>query len=374
MWPEDNGADGAVAARVFRLLVVGPVPPPAGGMASQTRELVDLWLSSGVEATLLPVNPPYRPAWLGRIPYLRALCRLPLYLVGLWRTARPADCIHIMANSGWSWFLFAVPALMIARLRGLPVVVNYRGGRAGVFLRRFQFMVRPTLRLASALVVPSGFLRSVFGEHGLQSDVIPNMVDVERFTWREPSATTLQAPHVVVTRNLESIYDIPTALHAFARLHRRFPHARLTVAGTGSKRGELGRLARDLGLGRSVHFAGLLDRTEIAALYSSADVMLNTSVVDNMPNALLEALACGVPIVTTPAGGIPWMVTHGETALLVAEGDPQAAAHALQQVLDDRALARSLARRGREFVEGCAWPVVRRQWALLYERIGGGSV
>lgn len=374
MWPEDIGAAGAVTDRALRLVVVGPVPPPAGGMAAQTRQLVSLWRSEGVEAMLLPVNPPYRPAWVGRLRGLRAACRLPYYVAALWRAAGRASCFHVMANSGWSWFLFAVPAMAVARLRRLPVVVNYRGGRAAGFLGRFGTLVRPTLSLASALVVPSGFLQSVFGEHGLTPQIIPNAVDVERFPWREPAAATPAAPHLVITRNLERIYDIATALRAFARLRQDFPHARLTVAGTGPEREALGRLAAELDLGGSVSFAGRLDRAQIAALYAEADVMLNTSVVDNMPNALLEALACGVPVITTAAGGIPWIVSDGESALLVPQGDPDATACAVARVLEDRVLARTLAERGREVALGYAWPVVRRQWAVLYEDIGGGSV
>ncbi|MDN5870622.1 MAG: glycosyltransferase family 4 protein [Nitrococcus sp.] len=374
VWRNRVGSVEAVSERALRLVVVGPVPPPAGGMATQTRQLVRLWQSEGVDAMLLPVNLPYRPAWIGRWRGLRAALRLPYYVAALWRAAGQASCFHVMANSGWSWFLFAVPALAVARLRRRSIVVNYRGGQAGVFLRRFGTLVRPTLRCASVLVVPSGFLQSVFGEHGLQSQTIPNVVDVDSFRWREPDSAMPEAPHVVITRNLERIYDIPTALRAFGRLCRRFPHARLTIAGTGPEREVLYALTRELGLSERVCFAGRLDREQIAALYAKADVMLNTSLIDNMPNALLEALACGVPIVTTAAGGIPWMVTDGETALLVPESDPGAAAEALQRVLEDRALASRLALRGRAVAESCTWPAVRRQWAMLYDRIGGGSV
>ena len=371
VWSDDTRAAGGVAERALRLVVVGPVPPPAGGMAGQTQQLVSLWCSEGVDATLLPVNPPYQLRWIGRIRGLRAMYRLPRYVSALWRAARQADCFHIMANSGWSWFLFALPALTVARVRRVPVVVNYRGGQAAAFLARFGMLVRPAMRLADALIVPSGFLQSVFEGHGLRPGVIPNAVDVERFRWREPSATIPEAPHVIVTRNLEPLYDIPTALRAFSHLRLGFPRARLTVAGDGPERGSLDRLAAELGLGESVRFTGRLDREQIIALYAEADVMLNTSIVDNMPNSLLEAFAAGVPVVTTAAGGIAWMVCDGKTALVVSEGDYTAAARAMERVLEDRALTRELACQGRQAALGYAWPVIRRQWADLYTQIGG---
>ncbi|MFC6668999.1 glycosyltransferase [Marinobacterium aestuariivivens] len=96
-------------------------------MANQTAELCRLLEQEGARVTLIAVNPPYRPAWIGRWRGLRALFRLLPYLRTLWRRLGSADVVHLMANSGWSWYLFATPAIWIACLRGTPVVVNYRG-------------------------------------------------------------------------------------------------------------------------------------------------------------------------------------------------------------------------------------------------------
>ena len=128
-----------------RILLVGPLPPPAGGMANQTRQLAELLRSEGVLVELVQTNTAYRPAWLGRIQVLRALARLLPYLWHLLLAAGRNDSMHLMANSGWSWHLLAAPALVVARLRGLPVVVNYRGGGAAAFLARSAWIVRPVM-------------------------------------------------------------------------------------------------------------------------------------------------------------------------------------------------------------------------------------
>jgi hypothetical protein len=107
--------------------LVGPLPPPAGGMANQTRQLAELLRSAQADVSLVQSNAPYRPAWAGRVPVLRALFRLVPYLLRLWRAAGRSDVLHVMANSGWSWHLFAAPAIWVARWRQVPVVVNYRG-------------------------------------------------------------------------------------------------------------------------------------------------------------------------------------------------------------------------------------------------------
>ena len=104
-------------------------------MANQTRQLARLLEAEGCSVTVVRTNAPYRPAWIGRVRGVRALFRLVPYIISLWRAMRgQSDLAHVMANSGWAWHLFAAPAIRIAALRGVPVVVNYRGGEAAPFL------------------------------------------------------------------------------------------------------------------------------------------------------------------------------------------------------------------------------------------------
>ncbi len=347
--------------------VVGPLPPPSGGMANQCEQLLRLLHGEGVPVLHVNSNAPYRPALAGRVPVLRAAVRLAAYLPALWRQLGRADVVHLFANSGWAWHLLAAPALLVARLRHVPVIVNYRGGEAAAFLARTRTPVAAQLRTAAMRVVPSGFLREVFAQHGLDAEVIPNIVDLARFRPR-PAREFGAAPHLIVTRNLEPIYDIPTALRAFAIVRRRFAQARLTVAGSGPERQALQALAAELGLADAVHFAGRIDNADIAALYASADLMLNASTVDNMPISILEALASGVPVVSTRAGGIPHLVEHEATALLVGVGDAEGLAAAALRLLTDRALAARLAERGVHEAARYAWPAVWPLWQRAYRR------
>jgi glycosyltransferase involved in cell wall biosynthesis len=114
-------------------------------------------------------------------------------------------------------------------------------------------------------VTPSAFLQRVFARHGLDATIVPNIVDLSRFH-PLPRPPFGDAPHLVVTRNLEPIYDIPTALRAFAIVRNTFAQARLTVAGSGPELGRLQALAGGLGLGSCVHFCGRIDNAAMAAL------------------------------------------------------------------------------------------------------------
>jgi glycosyltransferase involved in cell wall biosynthesis len=216
-------------------------------------------------------------------------------------------------------------------------------------------------------VTPSVYLRRVFSKYGLDAEVIPNIIDLSRFgpgPIHRPGAR----PHLIVTRNLEPIYDIPTALRAFARIRKSYPSAQLTVAGSGTELPALQRLAADLGVAEAVVFPGRIDNARIFTLYSNADCMLNPSTVDNMPISILEAMASGVPIVSTRAGGIPDLVDDGVTALLVPIGDHAAMAAATLRVLDDPQRANAMRDAGYAAVGHYSWPKIMPQWQSAYRR------
>jgi len=357
----------------LRIALVGPVPPPSGGMANQVLQLTRLLRGEGASVEVVPVNAPYRPAWIGGIPGLRAAARLVPYTVALRATAARADLVHVLASSGWSWHLFAAPAVWISRGRGVPVVVNYRGGGAGPFLSRAALWVKPTLRRASALVVPSEFLREVFAGFGVAARVVPNVIDAERFAPAAAAATATASvrsgPHVLIARNLEPVYDVATGLRAFRQVREKLPAARLTVAGTGPERARLESLSRELGLGESARFVGRIENEEMPEFYREADIMLNPSLADNMPISILESLASGVPVVTTNAGGIPRLVRHEETALLVSPGDASAMAAAILRLWSDREGSARQARAGVALAKEYTWAQVGQRWAAVYREV-----
>ena len=356
----------------LQLGLVGPVPPPNGGMAMQTQQLARLLASEGVAVSLLATNGPYRPAIAGRLPVVRALFRLIPFLFDLWRLMGKVDVVHLMANSGWSWQLHSAPALWLGWLRSTPVVVNYRGGEAQPYFQRSFRRVKPSLNKAADIVVPSGYLQAVFQQFGQHTRVIPNIIDRDLFhppAHKHPalnSTPDAQTFTLVITRNLEPIYGIDTAISAFAQAYADDPALRLRIAGSGPSENALKALAQELGVEKAVSFEGRLDRDGIVALYGAADAMLNPSTVDNMPNSVLEALACGLPVISTNVGGVPYIVSQRNTALLIPASDAGAMASAIREIRRDRALRETLSRNGLAEVEQYAWPNVRRQWLDLY--------
>jgi len=339
-------------------------------MANQTQQLAALLRAEGIDVRLVRTNEPCRLGWVSGIRGIREIFRFTAYLKHLASLSREVDVLQVMANSGWSWHLRAAPAVVIGRLRGARVIVNYRGGLAREFLSKWGTVVRATLRLANAVVVPSRFLQEVFREHGVRAEIVPNIVDLEIF--RPAGPASAQGVHVVVARNLERLYGIDIAIRAAALLRAEFPGLLVSIAGTGPERVELERLSAQLGLNSIVRFTGGLEVSAVAALYREADIVLNPSRADNTPNALLEAAASGVPIVSTNVGGIPYLVEHGRSAWLVPPENPEALAAGVKLLLQDSALRNELRANGLALARSCSWAAVRPQWLEMYGRNAGG--
>ena len=353
-------------AKPLQLCLVGPVPPPAGGMANQTLQLAELLRSDGAEVELVAVNAPYKPAFVAKVPLLRALFRLFPYLLRLYFAVGRSQVVHIMANSGWSWHLFAAPAIWIAKLRRKPVLLNYRGGHAETFFNKQWRFIRPSIRRCDAIIVPSAFLQQLFARYQLNAVVIPNILDPRLFY---PSAEEPQQLQLIVTRNLEPIYDIATAIRAFALVKQQLPEARLTIAGSGQQLSALQQLCRELNIADAVHFAGRLNLAQIAGLYRSASLMLNSSLVDNSPNSVIEAMACKVAVVSTDVGGLRNLVTDQTDAMLVNAGDVQQMAQAALSLLTDPQKRNAMLANAYQNSQRFHWPAVMAQLQQHYQQL-----
>lgn len=333
-----------------------------GGQGVQARTLVDALRVDGYGVAFVPINPrfPRRLRWVRRIPYLRTLLNQALYLPGLLRLAR-ADVVHVFSASYWSFLLAPVPALLAGRLFGARVVLHYHSGEAADHLDRWGVLVHPWLRLAHVIVVPSDFLAGVFADHGHGTQVVRNVVDLTRFTFKDRRPLR---PRLISTRNLEPYYRVDVVLDAFARVRAEVPDATLVVAGAGSEGPRLQRMAP-----AGVRFVGAVAPQWMPALLADNDIFLNASVVDNQPVSILEAFAAGLPVVSTPTGDIPAMVRDDDTGVIVPPLDAKAMADAVLVLLRNPDRATRLARAARNEIERYTWAAVAEQWASVYEPV-----
>jgi glycosyltransferase involved in cell wall biosynthesis len=348
---------------------VAPSLAILGGPAVQADRLLRAWTTDpDVSAWLVPINPaaPGPLSALQRVKYLRTVVTEACYWPLLFRELRRADIVHVFSASYFSFLLAPWPAVQVARLLGKPVVMNYRSGEAPDHLAR-SAVARRTLAKVDLNVVPSRFLEDVFRGFGIETTIIPNVVDVERFAFRfRPTP----GPHLVSTRNLEPLYNVSCTLRAFGEVQARYPEATLTLVGGGSEELRLRSLAGELGL-RGVTFAGRVPASDIWRAYAEADIYIQTPNIDNMPTSVLEAYASGLPVVSTEAGGVPAILTHDVHGLLTPLDDHHAVAAAVFRLLEEPGLAARLTGAARESCAACTWDHVRGAWLAAYHRVLG---
>jgi glycosyltransferase involved in cell wall biosynthesis len=354
--------------RAIRVCIVVASMDILGGQAIQAQRLLEgLSLEPGVEGELLPINPrlPDPLRLLQRIKYVRTLVTSIAYIASLLVRLPRFDVVHVFSASYFSFVLAPTPAVLIAKLYGKPVLLNYHSGEAEDHLRRWPRTSLPIVRLADRVVVPSDYLVSVFARFGIKAERVVNTVDLSRFRFRERSTLS---PVLLSNRNLERHYNVECTLRAFALIQQQVPEARLMVAGDGSERPRLRELAATLEL-PNVEFLGAVAPERMPALYDRAGIFVNASDVDNQPLSIIEAFASGLPVVTTGAGGIPDMVADGETGLIVSRGDHDAIAEHVIHLLSDNPQARHLALLGREEAHKYTWAAVRREWLRIYSEL-----
>lgn len=352
----------------LRVLIVAPSLDIIGGQSRQAVRLMEgLGREPDLEISFLPHNPrlPRFLRSLQSIKYVRTVVTTLCYIALLLWRVRKYDVIHIFCASYYSYSLSAIPALAISRLYGKKSVLNYRSGEAEDHLENWRTAV-PTLRWADDIVVPSGYLVDVFARYGLRARAIYNIVELDRFTYRERNPLR---PVFLTSRLLEPLYNVPCVLRAFAIIQEKYPEARLTIAADGFLRRDLEALARDLKL-RNAEFIGFVKFDEMPALYDAADIYLSATSIDNMPSSLTESMACGLNVVTTDGGGaIPYIMTNEVTGMIVDRDDHEALAAAAIRLLGDNEFALKLVRNAHESTKKFTWPYIRDQWLNVYREL-----
>ncbi len=248
---------------------------------------------------------------------------------------------------------------LAARLSRRPVILTVHG--LGIFRQKRSASLLPRLgRWAHRVVFVGEWLKKAaddeFGVRPRHARVIHNGVDVSAFRPGGPApelAGELGLPRdslvVGSVGNLREVKDVSTLLRGFAQAVERVPNAVLVLVGDGPERGALEQLVAELGLSERVRFAGA--RSDVARLLPLFDVFALSSKTEGISVALLEAMACGLPVVATRTGGNPEVVTEGQTGRLVPVGAPEELGQALADLLPDAQTRQSYGRRARQRVE-----------------------
>ena len=333
------------------VLFVGAFPGPAA---------LDRYVSGDLALRLQSLG------WRTRVTSRRSgrWTRLWDILIEIWRARGEYEVACIDVFSGPA-FLWAEAAAWSLRRLHKPYVFTLHGGSLPEFAARWPGRVRRLLASAKIVTAPSGYLKQRMAHCCPEIRVIPNPIDISLYPYRERSPAR---PKLIWLRAFHEIYNPVMAVKVVAALSSKYPDIQLTMVGPDKGDGSLQRTQAEVVKARlvqKVRFSGPVQKNEVPRVLSEADIFLNTTNVDNTPVSMIEAMACGLCVITTRAGGTPFLVSEGREGLLVECGDVQAMAEGVVRLLEDEPLARCLSQAARQKANDWNWPRMLADWDRL---------
>ena len=309
--------------------------------------------------------------------------RMDKHLYPLFATPRSLmlqdiDLIHaVMVNAA------AVSAWLRLRFGALPSLLTLQEGDSEDYVQRYLgplFPIYPRLhRPFDRIHAISSFLKDQAIRYGATESsirIIPNGIETGLFRQGTPNETLrhkldLEGKKVLISvSRLAEKNGIDTLVEAMPAIRKRQPHALLLLVGDGQQRQALESRVKVLGLKDVVRFVGAVSHDQIPSYLQLADVFVRPSRSEGLGTALLEAMACGLPVIATPVGGIPDFIKDGRTGLFCQLEDAESVAQAAVRLFDDNTLRNQISTSGLSLVtEHYEWDDVAEAIAQMYEEL-----
>lgn len=286
--------------------------------------------------------------------------------VMVWAVLKNRSTVRVALIDTYSTlgFYYAVVGSLICRLSRLAYIPLMHGGNLPDRLKRAPFLCKLIFSHSKVNVAPSRYLQEQFVAHGFPTIYIPNSIEMERYDFKKREAIKL---NLLWVRSMHRIYNPQMAIQVVRQLRTEFDDVHLCMIGP-DKDGSLAvcqKMVEELELQDSIEITGGLSKDEWIARSANYDVFINTTTFDNMPVSVIEALALGFPVVSTNVGGLPWLLDHGEDALLVESNDVQGMCNAIKEVCLNPHLAAKLSVNARKKGESFDWASVSLKWRNL---------
>lgn len=287
----------------LKICIAAGFPPPHGGLATQALSLYEHFTKEGAKVY--------------KINNIHNISELPKYIINAIKIFRKCSVVHILAGS-YKSFYRAIILIVIAKLSNTQVLLMSEGATEE-FLTKRGFIAKPFLKLVDFIVVYSPFLGNVYQKHGFKTVTIPDFV-ASNFNYRKNKC---EKPIILMVKSLKVEYNYICALKALKLVAEILPSVELIIAApSGDDEENIKNFIRMNGLKKNVKFLGEIPYNKMPQIYNSADILLNTTIVDNFPRCILESFASGTVVISTNVGGIPYMIQDRFNGLLVNPNDP----------------------------------------------------
>ena len=262
-----------------------------------------------------------------------------------------------------SSFWYAFFCSQIARVFKTKYIPTLRGGDLPNRLKKNPKLSKLIFNNALVNVAPSQYLKTEFEKFNFNNVIyIPNSVDLENYSFKHRKNLL---PNILWVRAFDKIYNPRMAINVIEVLKENGIDAKLTMVGP-DKDGSListKEYAKNKNI--EVTFTGKLSRDEWINLSKEFNFFINTTHFDNTPVSVIEAMALGIPVISTNVGGIPYLLTHNINAILVKDNNAPEMAKAIIELLNDNDKVNFITHNAYQKVQEFNWKNVKEQWKLL---------
>jgi glycosyltransferase involved in cell wall biosynthesis len=203
-------------------------------------------------------------------------------------------------------------------------------------------------------------LQTTFLNHGFKNVIfIPNVIEIEKYSFL---TRDFDVPKLLWVRSFADIYNPQMAIYVFDKIKEKYPNAILSMVGP-DKDGSMKvckKLAESLNL--NVNFTDKLSRNDWLELSKSHNIFINTTHFDNTPVSVIEAMALGLPVISTNVGGIPFLLNDNENALLVSKNSVSEMVFAIQTIIENPKKTKAIVNNARLLSETFDWKNVKNNW------------
>jgi L-malate glycosyltransferase len=257
------------------------------------------------------------------------------------------------------WYTFFSAAL--CRQFKIPYVPILHGGDFPNRLRRSPRATDFVFRNAVVNVSPSRYLMEHFEKANYCVKYIPNFIEIKNYSFLNREHFK---PRLLWVRSFHKLYNPTLAIEVLAALKNKYPEAVLCMVGP-DKDGSLvlaKQKAKELGVSDSITFTGLISKMEWVDKSREYDVFINTTNFDNMPISVIEAMALGLPVISTNVGGLPYLLDHEIDGVLVPPSSVLPFKLAIEKIVSDPGYAKGIVASARKKASGFDWSTVGPQW------------
>jgi glycosyltransferase involved in cell wall biosynthesis len=265
-------------------------------------------------------------------------------------------------------FYYAWLCARLCKLLRISYFPILHGGNLPERLIKSPVLSRQLFGNSKANIAVSGYLHDQFKVKGFDCITIPNNLELNEYQFRVRDRIQ---PRILWVRSFHKIYNPVMAIELIRKLSPIYPDCTLTMVGPDKDKSM--ETCKDLTskyeLNNKITFTGKMPRADWFLLSSGFDIFINTTDFDNLPVSVLEAMALGLPVISTDPGGIPYLVKDGINGLLVAKNDTDGMFNAVIRLMEEPGLALTLSTNARKTAEGYDWKQVGKIWYSLLSPI-----